>query len=82
MNDIEKLKTKITTNIKPMRNDKNIVVDVDSNNINLDINKQWFYQSLKNRKKIIGALNKKLDELVEKEIENKAKKEKKLNKER
>jgi len=57
----------------------NIEVTIDKGILELRINKGTLFQTLKERKTIVGLINKKLDEIVEEHLTTIAKKEEERN---
>lgn len=74
-----KTELRLITTIENLESN-NVEIDIDNGSLFLRINKSQLFTTLKERKTIIGLINKKLDDLVEKHIETLALKETELNK--
>ncbi len=59
--------------------DNNLEISIDNGVLEFRISKKYLFQTLKERKTIVGLVNKKLDELVEEQINTMAKKEEERN---
>ncbi len=68
---------RLVTTIGDLNN--NVEISIDNGMLELRIGKKYFFQTLKNRKTIVGLVNKKLDELTEEHIGTMAKKEESRN---
>ena len=68
---------KLITTIGDFKN--NLEVSIDNGVLELRVSNKFLFQTLKERKVIVGLINKKLDELVEGHINTMAKKEENRN---
>ena len=59
--------------------DNNLILSIENGVLEARIGKRYLFQTLKERKTIVGLLNKKFDDLVEEHIGTMAKKEEERN---
>ncbi len=68
---------RLVTTIGDLKN--NLEISIDKGMLELRIGKKYLFQTLRDRKTIVGLINKKLDELTEEHIGTMAKKEENRN---